>query len=252
MIDEFAKVTEKDTKERVDYCKKLVAKLPPCNKQTLKLFMEHLVKVADNQKVNQMTIDNLLLCITGASKNTPIYLVFLLNYEEIFLGVSKNSESHSRRKEYISYVINTNQDISKTLNLVEQEKKEEKEENKEKKEEVKEEKGVFGTLNDLEQLKLMLKDDDEKFEKNPEKDENEKNNSKDEEEEKKPENMENTQILQLEEDYKAQIEKSILVDEIRRETKNIIESEENVNSKDFTPRTEIEENVKQTIEQTTQ
>jgi hypothetical protein len=76
--------------------------------------MEHLVKVAENQHVNHMSIDNLLLCITGASKNTPVFLVFLQNYEEIFLGVSKSSEDARKRLVAISYIISTEGEIPKT------------------------------------------------------------------------------------------------------------------------------------------
>lgn len=226
LMEEFSKVTEKkDGKERIDYCKKLIAKLPPCNKQTLKLFMEHLVKVADNREVNHMTIDNLLLCITGASKNTPIYLVFLLNYEAIFLGVSQNSESHAKRKEYISYVISTTEDISKSVKKVEVKEETKNDTKEEDKIEIKEEKVMFGaSLHDLEQLKLMLKDEEDKFMELGDKEEKLDN------------------INQIEEDsVKTNENQNVkLVDDIEIEKKNIVDVEENVNSSHFSTNNTVE------------
>jgi hypothetical protein len=106
--EEFFKVAEfKDMAEKVKHVKKNVNRLPPCNKQTLKLYIEHLVFVAEKQDVNQMTVENLLLCITGASSNTPVFFVLILNYEEIFLGVTPTKEEKIQKLEKLNYVITT-------------------------------------------------------------------------------------------------------------------------------------------------
>eukprot|EP01080_Neovahlkampfia_damariscottae_P005635 gene5635-9451_t len=110
--EEFFKVADmNDMTEKVKHVKKNVNRLPPCNKQTLKLFIEHLVYVAEKHKVNQMTVENLLLCITGASNQTPVFFVLILNYEEIFLGVTPSKEEKIQRLEKMNYVITTEGDI---------------------------------------------------------------------------------------------------------------------------------------------
>jgi hypothetical protein len=207
--EEFFKVAEfKDMAEKVKHVKKNVNRLPPCNKQTLKLYIEHLVFVAEKQDVNQMTVENLLLCITGASSNTPVFFVLILNYEEIFLGVTPTKEEKIQKLEKLNYVITTDSLMPKAKDG-EYEGKDSKEEDEEVelkevtiKEVVKQEE-VAPTLEVLkqeEEEKKEIKQEEKKMEQYEEEKKVDKHEEEEEEEKKVEQHEEEKKMEQHEEE----------------------------------------------------
>ncbi len=71
----------------------LLRKLPVYHYATLRLFIQHLLLVAKHHEENHMTVNNLLICICGLSKTSPVYFNLMENFEKLF---DKPPEEHEK------------------------------------------------------------------------------------------------------------------------------------------------------------
>ncbi|XP_071957214.1 rho GTPase-activating protein 15-like [Antedon mediterranea] len=87
-----------DRKSRIRNIRELVRRLPPCNYATMKLFFEHLVRVAAKAEVNNMTVHNLATVLgptlmwpqEDAIGNVAANLMYQNQVIEILLNEMKN------------------------------------------------------------------------------------------------------------------------------------------------------------------
>jgi len=85
VIDEFNVYRNFNTVDKLEALRKLLSGIPLANRHTLKLFMEHLQKIAAKSEINHMGKENLLICVCGSSQATSIYFL-LFDYLDELLG----------------------------------------------------------------------------------------------------------------------------------------------------------------------
>jgi hypothetical protein len=100
----IAKDEEMDDDKKIKEFQNLIQQLPLVNRQTAKMYFDHLRKVAENSEKNQMTAQNIIICVMGARSVTPVFTFFIKYFEEIFMGVV-NKEN--KKKEDLNYTVTT-------------------------------------------------------------------------------------------------------------------------------------------------
>jgi hypothetical protein len=99
--------------------------IPRCNRETLRILVQHLTKVAENEKINKMSIKNIVLCIWGTSPYTPVFFTLLENHEYIFSdsaglynsGTPNNAYTHRKPTKSIASKKSPDADIESEGNL---------------------------------------------------------------------------------------------------------------------------------------
>eukprot|EP01080_Neovahlkampfia_damariscottae_P006288 gene6288-10295_t len=104
---EVAKDTNLDDSKKIKEIQNLIQQLPLVNRQTAKLYFDHLKRVTEHSEENHMTETNIVICVVGGRPVTPIYVLFLKYFEEIFLGVSGKDKEENFKKENLTYTIST-------------------------------------------------------------------------------------------------------------------------------------------------
>jgi hypothetical protein len=101
---DIARDEEMDDEKKIKEFQILIQQLPLVNRQTAKMYFDHLRKVAENSEKNQMTAQNIIICVMGARSVTPVFTLFINYFEEIFMGVV-NKEN--KKKEDLNYTVTT-------------------------------------------------------------------------------------------------------------------------------------------------
>ena len=112
---EVAKDINLEDEKKIKEIQNLIQQLPLVNRQTAKIYFDHLKRVTEHSDVNQMTETNIVICVVGGRPVTPIYVLFLKYFEEIFLGVSGKVDDENFKKEDLSYTITTSDGFSSNI-----------------------------------------------------------------------------------------------------------------------------------------